>query len=98
MARSVADAALLLSVMAGSDVDDPASGEADARKQDYAASLAAASLKGKRRGVIVPDAGAVPSDTDKVFETAVAALKSAGAEIVEFTISYRRRPNWGRAN
>jgi amidase len=83
MARSVADAALLLSVMAGSDADDPASGEADARKQDYAASLAAASFTGKRLGVIVPDADAVPSDTDKVFDTAVTALKSAGAEIVE---------------
>jgi len=83
MARSVADAALLLSVMAGSDVDDAASGEADARKQDYSAALAAASLKGKRLGVIAPDPDALPSDTDKVFATAVAALKSAGAEIVE---------------
>ena len=83
IARSVADAALLLSVMAGSDADDPASAEADSRKQDYAAALAGASLKGKRLGVIVPDADAVPGDTDKVFATAVVALKAAGAEIVE---------------
>lgn len=83
MARSVADAALLLSVMAGSDGDDPASADADSRKQDYAAALSAASLKGKRLGVIVPDPDSIPSDTDKVFDTAVAALKAAGAEIVE---------------
>jgi amidase len=83
MARSVADAALLLSVMAGSETEDPASAEADARKADYSAPLSTASLKGKRLGVIVPDPDAVPTDTDKVFDTAVAALKAAGAVIVE---------------
>jgi amidase len=83
MARSVADAAVLLSVMAGSDPDDPATTEADSHKADYFAPLAAASLKGKRLGVIMPDPDSVPSDTDAVFDKAVEALKAAGAEIVE---------------
>ncbi len=83
MTRSVADAALLLSVMAGSDAGDPATAEADARKADYSAALQTASLKGKRLGVIMPDAGAVPSATDAVFARGVAALKEAGAQIVE---------------
>ena len=83
MTRSVADAALLLSVMARSDKDDAATAEADARRADYPAALAIASLKGKRLGVIAPDAGTVPSETDAVFAQAVAALKAQGAEIVE---------------
>jgi amidase len=81
MTRTVGDAALLLSVMAGSDPDDPATAEADARKSEYP--LATATLKGKRLGVLMPEAGAVPSQTDLVFDNALAALRSAGAEIVE---------------
>ena len=79
MARSVADAALLLTVMAGSDPDDAATAEADAYKQDYAHALATASVKGKRLGVVVPvdDTG-----TGRVFAAALAALAAAGAEIV----------------
>jgi amidase len=83
MTRSVADAALLVSVMAGTDADDPATARADAHKIDYAGVLASASLKDKRLGVIVPDADAVPSETDAVFVQAVAALKAQGAVIVE---------------
>lgn len=79
MARSVADAALLLTAMAGSDPDDAATAEADTYKQDYAQALSAASLKGKRLGVVVPvdDTG-----TGRVFAAALAALAGAGAEIV----------------
>jgi len=83
MTRSVADAALLLSVMAGSDADDVATAEADTRKTDYAAALEAGSLKGKRFGIIVPEPDVVPSETDGVFAKAVAILKASGGEIVE---------------
>ena len=83
MARSVADVALLVSVMAATDPDDPATAEADAHKSDYANQFDSASLTGKRLGVIVPDAGTVPSETDAVFAEAVAALKAQGATIVE---------------
>jgi amidase len=37
MTRTVADAALLLNAIAGSDPADPATAEADARKVDYTA-------------------------------------------------------------
>jgi len=83
MTRTIADAALLLAVMSGSDKDDPATAEADLRLADYPAALATASLKGRRLGVIVPDPGTVPSETDIVFAQAVAAIKAQGAEIVE---------------
>lgn len=83
MARSVADAALLLTVMAGSDAADIATVEADAHKTDYLAALSGATLKGRRLGIILPPAGAPLSDTDVVFQQALAVMKAAGAEIVE---------------
>ena len=83
MARTVADAALLLAIMAGSDPDDAATVPADAHKADYRADLAAASLKGKRLGVIAPAPDSVPSETDAVFLASLSALRQAGAEIVE---------------
>src|SRR5688500_11376856 len=52
MTRTVTDAALLLSAIAGSDPADPATAEADARKVDYTAGLAEASLAGVRIGVM----------------------------------------------
>lgn len=83
MARSVEDAAMLLTAMAGGDPADPATADADAHKTDYAAALVGASLRGKRLGVIAPDPNAAPTDTDLVFQRAVAAMRAAGAEIVE---------------
>jgi len=83
MTRTVADAALLLRVMAGSDADDAATAPADANKTDYHAGLANASLKGKRFGVIAPAPDSIPSETDAVFLASLSALRQAGAEIVE---------------
>ena len=82
MARSVADAAALLTAMAGSDPADPATAEADARRSDYLAALEGASLAGKRLGVLAYCARMATS-VDAVFAGAVATLKAAGAEVVE---------------
>ena len=82
MARSVADAAILLTAMAGSDPADPATAEADARRTDYLAALQGASLAGKRLGVLSYAARLAPS-VDAVFAAAVATLKAAGAEVVD---------------
>ena len=82
MARSVEDAAILLTAMAGTDPDDAATVEADAHKRDYAAGLAGASLKGKRIGVLNYATGLTPG-TDALFDRAVALLKAEGAEVVE---------------
>ncbi len=83
MTRSVADAALLLSAMAGSDPDDAATTEADAHRADYAASLPGASLRGVRLGLILPPADHSPSTTDILLQHAVDLLQSEGAVIVE---------------
>ena len=49
---TVEDAAIVLTVIAGSDPLDPATVEADARKVDYRAALNAESLRGTRIGVM----------------------------------------------
>jgi amidase len=83
MARSVADAALLLSAMAGSDPDDAATADADTHRADYSASLRGASLKGVRLGLILPPPDHSPSTTDILLQHAVDLLQAQGAVIVE---------------
>src|SRR4051812_2038716 len=80
MTASVREAAELLSAIAGSDPADPATAEADKRKRDYAASLDANSLKGKRIGVMRFASG---FGTDAAFDTALAILRERGATLVE---------------
>src|SRR5690606_31084692 len=52
MTRTVRDAALLLTAMAGTDLQDPATAEADARREDYASRLTPDALQGQRLGVL----------------------------------------------
>lgn len=82
MTRTVADAAALLSVIAGSDPADPATKEADAHKADYLKALDRTALKGTRIGVWAPNRGRSPA-TDVVFDASVKALRDAGAITVE---------------
>jgi amidase len=82
MTRTVADAAMLLNAIAGSDPGDPATAEADTRKVDFTAGLGAASLKGMRIGVLRKFVGGNAGVT-ALFDRAVADLTAAGAEIVE---------------
>jgi amidase len=86
MARSVRDAAMLLTAMAGSDPADPATAEADARKRDYAAGLSAEGLKGVRIGVLRDRLGGQPA-TRATFEAALEILKRGGAELVDIADS-----------
>ncbi|MBU1346286.1 MAG: amidase [Alphaproteobacteria bacterium] len=82
MTRSVEDAAIVLTAMAGTDPADPATAEADARKVDFRAALDAGSLRGTRIGVARFMAGYSPG-TDRVFEQTLQALRDAGAVLVE---------------
>ena len=82
---TVEDAAMVLTVIAGTDPLDPATAEADARKVDYRAALDADSLRGARIGVmrfLVPNYSA---ETQAVFEANLQVLRDAGAELVEIT-------------
>ena len=82
MARTVTDAAMLLTVVAGSDPGDPASKDADANKTDYVKGLSVDALKGKRLGVL-RGTGGYNDKTQPVFDAALEVLKSQGAELVE---------------
>ena len=82
MARDVADAAALLTVIAGSDPRDPATAEADHHATDYSRFLDPNGLKGKRIGVVRQLAGAEPN-ADRVLEQAIILMKAQGAIIVD---------------
>ena len=79
---TVEDAAMVLTVIAGSDPLDPATVEADARKVDYRAALDAGSLRGARIGVARFLTG-YSAKTDAVFEANLQKMREAGAVIVE---------------
>lgn len=84
MARTVRDAALLLTAMTGLDALDPASAEAPETVPDYTANLTADGLAGRRIGVIrnYTGAGSHP-DVDRVLEASIEALEGAGTEIID---------------
>jgi amidase len=82
MTRDVEDTALLLTAMAGTDPADPATAEADKRRADYTKALDPNALKGKRIGVLRFLSG-YHRDVNSAFDKALAALKDAGAELVE---------------
>jgi len=84
MARTVRDAAILLSAMTGTDPADPASAAAPDPVTDYAAALAADGLQGRRIGVIRSYAGAGSHpDVDAIFEASIDVLRQQGATIVD---------------
>jgi amidase len=80
MTRTVRDAALVLTALAGTDPADEATAEADRRKTDYSAGLSAEALRGKRIGVMRFASG---FGTDPAFEEALATLRAQGATLVE---------------
>jgi amidase len=83
MARSVADAAALLSVLTGVDPRDSATTASRTHiKPDYTKFLDAGALKGARIGVARKSFG-VPEPTDKVFKAALDEMKSEGAIIID---------------
>jgi amidase len=82
MARNVADAAAVLSAIAGGDPRDPATAEADRHATDYTRFLDPNGLKGKRIGVVRQLAGAEPN-ADRVLEQSIAVMKAQGAIIVD---------------
>jgi amidase len=83
MARSVADAAALLSVLAAADPADPATAPAAGAARDYTACLDGATLAGARLGVWRDGHEGAGAATAAVLDQAVALLREAGAELVD---------------
>jgi Asp-tRNA(Asn)/Glu-tRNA(Gln) amidotransferase A subunit family amidase len=90
MARSVADLATLLDVIAGVDADDPATAHAAGKiPPSYKPFLKSDGARGKRLGVLRQAFPSQASDPHVValVERAIADLRKAGAEIVDpFTV------------
>lgn len=85
MARTVADAALLLAAMAGVDESDAVTRSGAGRAGGYAAALVPGGLKGKRLGVVRAGMGRYDK-LDALTELALAALKAEGAILVDVTV------------
>ena len=85
MARTVADAAALLSVIAGIDAADSATRDSGHVPLDYTAHLRANALRGARIGVVRKSMGFQP-DVDATMERAIATMRSAGAIVVDADI------------
>jgi amidase len=80
--RNVTDAAAVLTAISGADPRDAATAGAKVPPGGFLASLKAGALKGVRLGV--PSADNRPSgERGKLFDDAIAALKKAGAVVVE---------------
>jgi len=89
MARSVADVAVALGIMTGVDPADEATKKSAGKfETDYTKFLKADALKGARIGVARDFLGA-DGDVDWVMESAIAAMKKAGATVVDV-----RYPKW----
>jgi amidase len=83
MARTVADAALLMTAIAAVDPADPAAVAAKGLPPaDYSAFLDRAALKGRRIGVLRQAMGYHP-DVDASMTAAIAVLRSGGAEVID---------------
>jgi amidase len=84
MARTVEDAAILLSALAGADPDDPITNESTGRSEaDYTRFLDSNALKGARIGV-ARDLFHLPKDeAKKLIESMIAELKRLGATVID---------------
>ncbi len=91
MARTVADAAALLTALAGTDPRDDATRDADSRAQDYTTFLNADGLAGVRIGVVRANFGGRNDLASAVVEEALKTLTAKGAILIDVEL-----PNAGK--
>jgi amidase len=82
MARDVRDAAIVLTAIAGSDLRDPATKDADRHATDYTKFLDPHALEGKRIGVVRELAHDGPAVT-KILDQAIVLLRAHGAIVID---------------
>jgi amidase len=82
IARTVRDAAIVLAAIAGVDARDPATERSGRRTADYVAALDPGGLKGARIGV-ARSFFTFDGDVEKVFESALDAMRAQGAVLVD---------------
>jgi amidase len=82
MARTVADAALLLNALTGHDAADPTTGAREP-EPDYTRFLDSGALSGARIGVVRARMAGYHAGTDRLLDTAIADLRAAGAVVLD---------------
>ena len=82
MARTVREAAVLLTVLAGVDPEDSATTDARRGEIDYTKTLDAKGLRGARLGIARKSFG-FNADVDKLMEDCIVHLRGEGAEIID---------------
>jgi amidase len=82
-ARTIADAAAVLTAIAGADPRDPATSQAPGAPTDYAARLNADALHGARIGVPREVYFGYSPATDALAEAAIQTMRALGATIVD---------------
>jgi Asp-tRNA(Asn)/Glu-tRNA(Gln) amidotransferase A subunit family amidase len=85
LARSVADLAIVLDVIAGPDPRDALTAQAQRPAKGYREALAPGALRGARIGVLRAFFGKDPedADTNAVLQKTLDAMKQAGAEVFD---------------
>ena len=83
MTCSVADAAVLLTALAGPDPADPATARAPGRPADYTAFLDAGALNGARLGIWRDGSKAAVPAAVQVLDAAVELLRACGGEVID---------------
>ena len=83
MARTVADAAVLLNAMVGADQRDIATAAAPPTLQDYTAALQANGLQGARIGVARAQFFGYSDAADRLIDAAIAQMTAQGATIID---------------
>ena len=94
MCRTVADAAALLSVLAGADTNDSITSQAAKEKKDYTQFLQKDGMKGMRIGVGRQYFGK-NDKVDKLIEPHLQVLKDGGATLIDVT--FPKLQNFGDA-
>lgn len=83
IARTVHDAAALLTVLAGTDPTDPATADADSHARDYTRACVDTGLNGVRIGIARTAFFGHHGGVDALAEAAIGRLSAAGAAIVD---------------
>ena len=94
MARTVADAAVLLTAISGSDPLDPATEGVDVYYADYTEFLDPDAFSGAKIGIARQFFGRHP-ESDRQMEDAIELMKSLGAEIID-PVEMPPRSDWGK--
>ena len=92
MARTVTDAAILLSVLTARDPNDPATAHGEL-PDDYTQFLLRDGLKDARIGIPRASWDRLKDDQKRILERAIAAMKEQGAETVDMEIASAKELN-----